>query len=201
MARLILRELARWARAVGPPIAVLVVVVGVPVLLPPEIGGRVGDRALSLGWLVVEIAAVVWLATSVARAAIQPARDRRAFERLQDLRVISGLPDHALLCILRAVWSTVAGERVNAVDVRTGAVVDLWLTESSLPTGTYVLVKSVGGTCVLVEAVPAGLVVAAQRHSSRGGACRHERTGRQRRRAAASLIRTAETLLSWGQAT
>lgn len=196
MTRLILREVARWGRALGAPFAVLAIMVVVtPALLPPEIRRLVAERVLSLGWLASLIAAVAWLATSVIRAALQPARDRRAFGRLQDLRVLSGLPDHTLLCVLRAVWSTVAGERVNAVDVRTGAVVDLWLTESSLPCGSYVLVKSVGGSCVLVEAVPPGLVVASQRHACRGGVRRHERTGRQQRREAARVIRTAEMLL------
>jgi hypothetical protein len=97
------------------------------------------------------------------------------------------------------VWSTAAGQRADAVDVRTGAVIDLWLTEWHLPNGTYVLVKFVGSTCVVVEAVPAGLVVAAQRHSS-SSARRHKRTGRQQRRAVARLIRSAETLPSSGQA-
>lgn len=195
MTRLIVRELARWARAVGPPIAVLAVVVGVPVPLSPEFGGRVGDRALSLAWLVLVIAAVVWLATSVARAAIQPARDRRAFERLRDLRVISGLPDHALLCILRTVWSIAAGQRTDAIDVRTGGFVDLWLAESSLPGGSYALVRFVGGSCVLVDAVPPGLVVAAQRHAHRNRRRRSRRAGRRERRATTGVIREAEALL------
>ncbi len=193
--RLILRGVARWTRALVAPVLVLVVVVGVPVLLPPEARRLLGERALSLVWLAAVIAALLWLATSATRAAVRPAGDRRAFVRLQDLRVRSRLPDHALLCILRTGWSTPAGERADAVDVRTGAFVDLWLTESSLPGGSYALVKSVGGMYVLLDAVPPSLVVAAQRHSRRVSVPRHERAGRQQRRAAARVIRTAEMLL------
>lgn len=195
MSRLILREVARWARALCAPVAVLLVVVLTPVLLPPEIRRLVADRALSPGWLAALIAVVMWLASSATRAAIQPARDRRAFERLQDLRVRSGLPDHRLLCVLRTVWRTPAGERAEAVDVRTGALADLWLTESSLSEGSYALVRRRAGAVLLVEAMPPSLVLAAQRHSG----CDADRPGGRKvsreRRAAARVVHEAEALL------
>jgi hypothetical protein len=195
MTRLILRELGRWTRALLAPVAVLVVVGGFPAMLPPEVRQVGADSALYVGWLAAVLAALVWLATSATGAALQPAGDRRAFVRVQELRVLSGLTDHALLCVLRTVWSTAAGQRAAAVDVRTGAVVDLWLTESSLPVGSYALVRLVGGSYMLVDAVPPSLVVAARRHMRREGAHHHERSGRRQRRAAARVIRTAETLL------
>ncbi|WP_139224434.1 hypothetical protein [Cellulomonas marina] len=194
MTRLILREGARWARAVATPLAVQLVVVVAPVVLQNEVRRLGTDRALSLGWLAAVIASLVWLATSATRAAIQPAGDRRAFVRVQELRVLSGLPHHALLCILRTVWSTAAGQRADAVDVRTGAVIDLWLADASLPPGSYALVKFTDRSSVLVDAVPPGLVLAARRHTRREGVRHHERSGRKRR-AAARVIRTAETLL------
>ena len=195
MTGLVLRGLARWTRALVAPVAVLVVVVAVPVLLPPEARRLLGERAPSLVWLAAVIAALVWLAMSTTRAALQPAGDRRAFVRVQELRVLAGLPDHALLCILRTVWPTAAGQRADAVDVRTGAVIDLWLADESLPTGSYALIKFVGRSCMLVDAVPPGLVRAARRHTRREGVRHYERSGRQQRRAAASVIRRAEALL------
>ncbi len=195
MTRLIRRGLGRWTRALVAPVAAVVVLVGVPVLLPLEARQVGGDPALSFGWLAAVLAALVWLAASATRAALQPAGDRRAFVRVQEFRVLAGLPDHALLCVLRTVWSAPAGQRADAVDVRTGVFVDIWLTESSLPSGSYALVKLVGGSCVLVDAVAPGLVLAAQRHSHREGVRHHGRSGRQQRRMAAGVIRTAETLL------
>jgi hypothetical protein len=176
-------------------VVVVVVVGGLPVVVPPEVRQVGAGPALSVGWLAAVLAALVWLVTSATRAALQPARDRRAFERVQDLRVLSGLADHALLCVLRTVWSTAAGERVNAVDIRTGAAADFWLAESSLADGSYALVKFAGGTCVLVDAVPPGEVVAAQRHRRRDGESRRDRPPRLERRAVASVVRAAETLI------
>jgi len=195
MTRLILREVARWGRALSAPFAVLAIVVVAPAIAPSDFVSPGADPALSAAGLAATIASLAWLLTSATRAALQPARDRRAFERLQDLRVRSGLPDHALLCILRTVWSTPAGERANAVDVRTGALVDLWLNESNLSDGSYALVSRRGGALLLVEAMPPGLVRAAQRHGRRDSDHRRGRTVRRARRAAAHVIHEAELLL------
>ncbi len=195
MTRLILRELGRWTRALLAPVAVLVVVGGFPATLPPDVRQIGADSAPYVGWLAAVLAALVWLATSATGAALQPAGDRRAFVRVQELRVLSRLPDHVLLCILRTVWSTAAGQRADAVDVRTGAVLDLWLAEASLPTGSYALVTFAGRSCTLVDTVPPGMVLAARRHMGRERVRHHERSARQQRRAAARVIRTAETLL------
>jgi len=195
MTRLILREVARWVRAVGTPLAVLAIVVA-PSLLPFGNVRLVPDRALSVGWLAAVIAALIWVLTAAVRAALQPARDRHAFQHLQDLRVRSGLPDHSLLCVLRRVWSTPAGERVSAVDVRTGAVVDLWLTESDLAKGSYALVSFRGATGVLIGAASPTVVLAAQRQADRGHPGHGQaKAGRRERHAAARVIRTAEMLL------
>jgi len=194
--RVILSELARWTRALVGPVGVLVVVGSVPLVLPPGLRQLGAERALAFGWLAAAFAALVWLGSSVTRAALQPAGDRRAFVRVQELRVLAGLPNHALLCILRTVWSTAAGQRADAVDVRTGAVIDLWLAEARLPNGCYALVKFAGRSCMLVDAVPPGLVLASRRHTHRGGAHQHEPSGRQQRRAAASVIHGAQALLT-----
>ena len=163
-------------------------------MLPPEVRQVGAAPALYLGWLVAVLAALLWLATSATRAALQPAGDRRAFVRIQELRVLAGLPDHTLLCTLRTVWSTAAGQRADAVDVRTGSVIDLWLAEARLPSGSYALVKVVGGAYILVDAAPPGLVLAARRHTRREGVRHRGRSGRQQRRAA-SVVRRAEALL------
>lgn len=195
MTRLILRELARWGRALGAPLALLAIVVVGAAFMPSGMAPHGAEPALAAAWLPFVVATLAWLLTSAIRAVLQPARDCRAFERLLDMRVRSGLPDHALLCILRTVWSTPAGDRTDAVDVHTGAVVDLWLTESHLSDGSYALVRRRGGAMLLVEAMPPSLVLAAQRHRGRDADRPGGRKVGRERRAAARVVHEAELLL------
>ena len=196
MTRLILREVARWGQALGAPLAVLAIAALGPTLLPFGFVSRVSGRALSIGWLAAVIAALAWLLTSAVRAARQPARHRRAFEHLEDLRVRSNLPDHALLCVLGTVWSTPAGELVNTVDVRSGVLADLWLTESSLPNGSYALIRFRGGTGLLAGAALPSVVHDAQHHGrARRAAGSPARSRHSDQRAASNVIHAAEALL------
>lgn len=106
MTRLVLNELARWVRAIGALSASFALITLVPNLLPAEERGvaqSAGGEVLSVVWVTACGTRLAPLASDDIRAALQPAHDRRAFERLQDLRIRSGLPDHALMCILRAV--------------------------------------------------------------------------------------------------
>src|SRR5665647_2020071 len=99
MTRLVLREVARWGRAVGAPLLVLAIVTFGPALSPFGSVWLVPDRALSVGWLAAVIAALTWLLTSAVRAALQPARDNQAARHLQTLRD-GAAGEHAhLLCI------------------------------------------------------------------------------------------------------
>ena len=194
MTRLVLDEVARWVRAVGAPLAVVAIVVVTPHLLPEAAGTvlrLVPDSALSVAWLAAGAAALAWLLTACVRAAIQPAHDRRAFEHLQDMRDRAGLPDHTLLCILRVVWISPAGEHATAVDVRTGATLDLWLAESDLAPGSYALVRLVGGIWLVLD-IAAPRIVTAARRRDRLAACRGDR---RERRAAADVIGEAEALI------
>lgn len=196
MTTLILRELARWARAVGAPIAVLAIVTIVPTLSPFGFVSRVSGRALLVGWLAAVMAALAWMMASAVRAAREPARHRRAFEHLEDLRVRSNLPDHMLLCVLGTVWSTPAGELISTVDVRSGVLADVWLAESSLPKGSYALVRVRGGIGLLVEAALPSVVQDAQHHGrARRAVVGPASSRRSDQRAAASVIHAAEALL------
>jgi len=182
-------------RAVGAPLVVLAIVTFGPALSPFGSVWLVPDRALSIGWLAAVIAALTWLLTSAVRAALQPARDRRAFEHLQDLRVRSGLPDHALLCVLGVQWAVTAGARVTAVDVRDGGVHDLWLSERVIEQAAYALIQWRHGDAVLRDRATATEVLAAQRHEARNPQrLSGTREGRQDRRAAVAVIRAAEAL-------
>jgi len=194
MTRLVLHEVARWVRAVGAPLAVLALVVLSPSLMPDAVSKAlrlVPDRALSIAWIAVAVATLMWVLTAGVRAALRPARDRRAAEHLQDMRVRAGLPDHTLLCILRVVWISPAGEHATAVDVRTGATLDLWLAESDLAPGSYALVRLVGGTWLVLD-IAAPRIVTAARRRDRLAACRGDR---RERRAAADVIGEAEALI------
>lgn len=190
MTRRVAREVARWARAVVLPAAALTAAVTLH-LVATQVATALPARAAWVVWRAALGASAAWLVVSVARAALQPRRDQRAAEHLQDMRVRAGLPDHTLLCILRVVWISPAGEHATAVDVRTGATLDLWLAESDLAPGSYALVRLVGGTWLVLD-IAAPRIVTAARRRDRLAACRGDR---RERRAAADVIGEAEALI------
>lgn len=199
MTRTVACEGARWARAVALPTAALAVVVAAHGTAESVDTSLPATHAAAV-WLGAVAVAAVWLAGAFVRAALQPRRDRRAAAHLQDMRVRAGIPDHALLCILKTVWTSPAGQRVAAVDVRTGAVCEVWLAESGLAPGTYALVSFRRGVAMMLDAATPTTVIAAQRHQqrveARGHPTRRSRTRtRRERRAAAEVVRGAEALL------
>lgn len=190
MTRLVLHEATRWVRALAFPLVGLTVVV----LLNQPGGVLQSARPISHArtvWAVALAAALVWLAIAVLRAALQPRRDRHAAEHLQDMRVRACLPDHALVCILRVLWTSPAGERVAAADVRTGAVIDIWLAEARIEPRSYALVRFDRGAGVLLDNTDPAAVAAARRHDTR-----HSAAPRRLRlsRMAAKVVREAERL-------
>ena len=198
MTRLVLREVARWARAVALPAVAVVALVVLQTFAPRLIGAP--PRVLVLAWAAALGTSALWLAVSIARAAIQPYRDRRAAQHLQDLRVRAGLPDHELLCVLRVLWGSPAGQLVAAVNVRTGTTVEVWLSESRVADGAYALVAFRHGAGTLLDTATATAVLAAKRHESRRAPRRTDpgdsaHATRRDRRAAAEVIRAAEALL------
>lgn len=198
MTRLVLREVARWARAVALPAVAVVALVVLQAIAPRLIGAP--PRALVPAWTAALGASGLWLAISIARAAIEPHRDQRAAQHLQDLRVRAGLPDHELLCVLRVLWDSPAGQLVAAVDVRRGTTREVWLSESPVAAGAYALVAFRHGAATLLDTATATAVLAAKRHEARDAPRRTDLVGsdhptRRDRRAAVEVIRAAEALL------
>jgi hypothetical protein len=151
-------------------------------------------------WRGVVVMTASWLAYAIVLAALQPRRDERAAARVQDMRVRAGLPDHALLCILGTIWTSPAGQRVAAVDVRTGAVREVWLAESGLASGTYTLVSFRRGVAVMLDSATPTTVIHAKRHQQRvdprqRATRRSPTTTRREGRAAAAVVHEAEALL------
>ena len=183
------------AAALGVVVAMHVAAKSIEASLPATHAGAM--------WLGVVAMAAAWLAGAIVLAALQPRRDERAAEHVQDMRVRAGLPDHALLCILDTVWTSPAGQRVAAVDVRTGVVREVWLAESGLAPGTYTLVSFRRGVAVMLDSATPTTVIDAKRHQQRVDprqrATRRSRTTTRREgRAAAGVVHGAEALLRRG---
>ena len=199
MTTLVVREGARWARAVVLPGAALALVVAMHGAAKSVDASLPVTHAAAV-WLGAAAASAVWLAGAIARAALQPRRDERAAAHLQDMRVRAGLPDHALLCILNTAWTSPAGNRVAAVDVCTGAVCEVWLAEFGLAPGTYALVSFGPGVAVILDAATPTTVIETKRHEQRVDprkrpTSRQGTRTRRERRAAAEVVRGAEALL------
>lgn len=205
MTRLVLREVARWVRAVGAPLAVLTVVALTPGVVPDAAGGfppLLPGRALWAAWVAAGAPALAWLLVAIRRTALQPARDRRAAQRLQGLRQGAAHHDGHLLCVERPLWQSRAGQRVLASDVQVGKVLEIWLSEAALPSGAFALVAMDREPATLVDWIPPSEVAAARRAEHVEAARRRARAAQATQQAArhdckatADVVRAAEALL------
>lgn len=202
MTMLVLREIARWGRAVGVPLVVLAVVtLGLPVLTLGTVRFVPADT-LFIGWLAAVAAAMTWLLVAALRAALQPARDSRAAEHLQNLRG-GAAGDHAhLLCIEQNIGRSPAGQRAVVSDVHDGTTVDVWLSEAALPNGAFALVVLNSGSGRLVDWMGPAEVAAARRAEQRQSLRQRVKetraaklAARHARASAAEVVRAAEALL------
>lgn len=194
MNKLVVHEVIRWSRALALPVGVFAAIVLGPAALPAAtalVRDLLTDDVAAEVWSCAAVAVLAWLVV----AATRPRRDQRAAEHLQDLRVRAGLPDHALLCVLQVLWTSPAGQRVVAVDVRTGDTRDFWLTESNLGPGTYALIRSRAGVGGLVDIATPAVIAAACSHDRLLAGPAESRTTRRVRRAGADVVNAAESLL------
>jgi len=205
MTRLVLRELPRWVRAVGAPLAALAIVVVTPHLVPDAAGTVLRlapDSALSAAWMAALVASLVWVLTAGLRAALQPTHDRRAAVHLQSLREGAARHDARLLCVERPLWQSLAGQRVVASDVRDGRALEVWLSEAALPAGAFALVAMDREPGTLVDWISPRDLAAARRAERVEATRRRVRAtqaadlaARRERKAAAAVVRAAEALL------
>lgn len=87
------------------------------------------------------VAAVAGLALRARRSSVRRQRDEQAAQTLDLLRLEALQPGSALLEVHAIQWATASGQRVWAVDVLTGAVIDYWLPGPTRPLGSLVLVR------------------------------------------------------------
>ena len=204
MTRLVLREVARWLRAVGAPLAVLAIVVVTPSLMPDAavtVLRLVPDSALSVAWMAALVASLVWVLTAGLCAALQPAHDRRAAEHLQSLRDGAAGSSAHLLCVEQPLWHSLAGQRVMATNVQDGRPIEVWLSEAALPSGAFVLVAMDGSIGTLLDWISPSDLAGARRAERDQSARRRirdarsaKRAGRIERKAAADVVHAAEAL-------
>lgn len=201
MTRLILREIARWGRAVGAPLAALTIVAFGPALLTSGTVRLVPAGPFFTGWLATVAVALTWLLMASVRATLQLARDNQAAQHLQTLRD-GATAEHAhLLCIERTLGRSPAGQRVVVSDVRDGTTADAWMSEADLPNGAFALVILGRGVGRLVDWMGPAEVTAARR-AERDQVARQRirdarsanRAGRIERKVAADVVRAAEAL-------
>jgi hypothetical protein len=206
MTGLVLREIARWVRGIGAPLAAVAAVVVTPTLLREPVAmllGIVPDRAVSMTWMAAVAGAMAWLLIAGVCAATQPANDARASERLQELRERSAMPQHALVFVTEVLWTSPAGQRLAAVDARTGEVREIWLAQRTAARGAFALLVGTVEERRLIDHMNACEVAAARRQEQVSDARRRVHGARSaklarrvERNAASEVVRAAEEWLS-----
>jgi hypothetical protein len=139
---------------------------------------------------------------AAVRAALQPARDNRAAEHLQNLRDGAAEDRAHLLCIEQSLARSRAGQRVLVSDVHDGTTVEVWLSEAALPDGAFALVFLGRGAGRLVDWMGPAEVAAARRAEQRQSVRQRVKearaaklAARRARASAAEVVRAAEALL------
>lgn len=141
----------RHIRAVGPPLACLVVIgafwvaanVAVSHTAQPS-AGRLPLVAHIISGVTL-IGTVGWLLQRMRRADQQARQDEDARHMLDVLRLEAMEAGTVLLEIHEVQWTARSGQRVWAVEALTGAVSDRWLFGQALPPGSLVLVRERAG--------------------------------------------------------
>lgn len=111
------------------------------------------------------VAITVWRAVQARRSFVQRQRDEQAAQTLEFVRLDAMQLGSALLEIHAVQWATASGQRVWAVDVMTGAVLDHWLPDPTRPLGSLVLVRQhAGQPQQIVACLDQAALAAAHRH-------------------------------------
>ncbi|WP_456788352.1 hypothetical protein [Cellulomonas sp. P5_C5] len=153
-------------------------------------------------WQAVAVLIGLWLASCVWRTGRRPVLDRHAARHLQDLRDRADAAGWSLVCVVELRESSPAGQRVIAIDVRTGVADDIWLSEVCLLVGSYALVHRHGAGLDLVDNLDPSELLAARRDEAvrarrldRVWGVSMRRRQRRQSRAARALVRATEDLL------
>jgi len=162
-----LHDAGNCLRTAAPPLLTLSVLAlagttrGVA-LTPTGVG-----EIILVAWRTTVLGTLLWFLVAVIWAATRPLRDRRAFQRLQHLREIATVPDRALVYVQTIVWSSAAGQQVVVVNVATGSSHRVWVPETTVPLGAFVVLERTHSGVRVVDWMNAHQVEAGHRHERR----------------------------------
>ena len=200
----LIHDAGHCLRAAAPPLLALSVLALARTTQGEAPAPPVGTGELVLvAWRAAVLGTLLWFLLAVIWAGTRPLRDRRAFQGLQHLREIARVRDRALVHVQTIVWSSAAGQHVAVVNVATGVTSRVWLPESAVPIGSYVVVERTHGGVSVVDWRNSHYVVAGHRYEQRNAQqqCAAassfdvSKPAQQKEDAAALLIRDIEEFL------
>lgn len=86
---------------------------------------------------------------------------------IPQLREIATVPDRALVHVQTIVWNSAAGQHVAVVNVATGVTSRIWLSETTVAVGSFVVLERTDGGACALEWMRAHQVQAGHRHEQR----------------------------------
>lgn len=160
-------DVGRCFRAAAPPLLVLAAFTLTGIPRSDELVATSLEHPTVLAWRAAVVATSLWFLVAVVWAETRPLRDRRAFDRLQRLREMATSPDRVLVHVQSTVWSSTAGQHLVVVNVATGGSSRVWLPETLVPIGSFVVLEQTDRGVRVVDWMSAHQVEAGHRHERR----------------------------------
>ncbi|NCD18858.1 MAG: hypothetical protein EOL89_02575 [Actinobacteria bacterium] len=161
--RQLLHDAGHCLRAAAPPLFAVGVLAAIRSVLGSGTLSSI-DGLLMLTLRAAIAASVMWLVAAACWAATRPWRDRRVHKQLQRLRDFAVEQNRVLVHIQTTIWSSAAGQHTVVLNIATGTLHRVWLSETTVQLGAFAVLEHTRTGVHVIDCMHARGVEQAHRH-------------------------------------